>query len=135
MSTIQFCVSLENVKIGCKSHLTPSLQGESVYVSRELIDVGGMEGRFTFSTSKSGSSISRTSFSLDIRDVANHKKNLLSIQSFIGGISSQFIFIIVPCVNSMSLFEVCESWSLHNRRVDCISRDVQFCVIWASKQT
>jgi len=47
----------------------------------------GLEGGFSFSTSMSGGALTRTSFNLQIVDVSGQKMDLISIHSFIGGIS------------------------------------------------
>ena len=65
-------------------------QGQSVYVMTPLVADGGMTSGFRFSTSMAGKALSRTTFSLGMVDVSNHPKELLAIQSFIGGVSSKW---------------------------------------------
>ena len=61
-----------------------------MYVEGGLASDAGSGGGFQFSsTAGGGGAVSRTSFSLNLLDALLHKRQLISIQSFIGGLSSK----------------------------------------------
>ena len=61
-----------------------------MYVEGGLAGDAGSGGGFQFSsTAGGGGAVSRTSFSLNLVDALLHKRQLISIQSFIGGLSGK----------------------------------------------
>jgi hypothetical protein len=50
---------------------------------------GKVLGSFSFSSTMNSAALSRTSFSLKLRDLAGQEKDLMSIRSFIGGMSGK----------------------------------------------
>jgi len=76
------------------SLLSHSTQGESVYLlgrtppsSTTADRMGGVAGGFSFSTSMSGGALSRSAFDLWLHDSVQHTKQLLTIHSYVGGLS------------------------------------------------
>merc|ERR1711872_442782 len=76
------------------SLLSHSTQGESVYLlgrtppsSTTADGMGGVAGGFSFSTSMSGGALSRSAFDLWLHDSVQHTKQLLTIHSYVGGLS------------------------------------------------
>ena len=64
-----------------------------MYSPQELDPSGQVLGSFSFSSTMNSAALSRTTFSLKLRDLVGHNKELLSIRSFIGGISGILVII------------------------------------------
>ncbi len=66
-------------------------QGQSVYVVKQLIDSDQVTAGFSFATCMAGAALSRTSFNLWALDGRRVENSLLTIHSFIGGLSGQIL--------------------------------------------
>jgi len=85
----QKMISHNTAVTGDYSIISHAAQGESVYMFTPFVldAENNVEAMCSFSTTMLGSSLSRTAFSMSFKDIAGHRKDLMSIHSYIGGLS------------------------------------------------
>ncbi len=75
---------LSKAKISSPCYLA---QGQSVYVGKQLVTSEQLSAGFSFATCMAGAALTRTSFNLWALDGRRVESSLLTVHSFIGGLS------------------------------------------------